>query len=790
MSLSRPPSPDWLAVKLWSARASLWAERLLGAFQWLLLWTGGFFALTLLGLFAPWLSAVFWLGFIIFLVIGIRHFRKPTLKEIQARLERDSRVTHRPLRSQKDEPASAMSVRASDLWLGERSRKTRLLSLLQWVQPRFSWTQRDPYALRVGLALLLVIGLVMSGPSAGGKLTAGLFPFAATFEAGENDALKIVITPPSYTRLPSLVLKGRPKDPVPVPQNSTVKVLMKSWIGHLSLKMGDSSTALIQEGDTDIFTADHKVPETESIRLVQWGIFPRITIPVAYKKDEPPKLSLREPVKIISGGQLRLPLTVEDDYGIKLIRVRAILSPTVKSRPLGKAVSEDQSIIANSDGKPLDVNPTFDLTGHPWAGFPVTLLIEAEDHAGQVAEIEPIEMNLPERVFRNQVSGQIIGVRKNLIRQGELAAIPTAIALEEILMRPGRYKWDVVATLALRSSASRITYQPDRESAETIVPVLWETALRLEDGNLTTSQKDLRKALDNLQKALQEKKSPDEIARLMQEFRDALTNHLMAMQKELQKKAEAGEMMPYDPNMMVQSLDPSMLQDFLSQLENEMMNGDADAAMKKLENLQKLTDMLNPSLAQPMPEEIKKQMQAMKDLQKIIDSQQALLDKTRSLQSGAQTSGEKQQQDGIKSTLEGMKSKASNAPPALNEAGESMGQSSGELEKNQPGGSVPHQQAALDKLREGRSQMQQALQQKLQNMMGLSLGGAQPMSNDPLGRGMPNNGRNMFDDGVKIPTASERKKADEILKVLRERSGDMSRPLSEREYYQRLLRQW
>ena len=118
-----------------------------------------------------------------------------------------------------------------------------------------------------------------------------------------------------------------------------------------------------------------------------------------------------------------------------------------------------------------------------------------------------------------------------------------------------------------------------------------------------------------------------------------------------------------------------------------------------------------------------------------------------------------------------------------------MGKSAEQLGKNHPQDSIPHQQDALDNLREGRKQMQQLLQAKLQGMTGFSFG-AIPQALDPLGKGRSGNGQNMFEDGVKIPTGSQRKKTDEILKVIRERSGDLTRPLNEREYYQRLLRQW
>ena len=45
-------------------------------------------------------------------------------------------------------------------------------------------------------------------------------------------------------------------------------------------------------------------------------------------------------------------------------------------------------------------------------------------------------------------------------------------------------------------------------------------------------------------------------------------------------------------------------------------------------------------------------------------------------------------------------------------------------------------------------------------------------------------------DDVKVPTESERKRARDILEELRRRSGDADRPKLEREYIDRLLRQF
>jgi uncharacterized protein (TIGR02302 family) len=777
-----------LIAKLWSTRLSLLVERLESSFSWLLIWIAIFLIAALSGLNGLFFSILFWLGFVGLLAKGILTFRPPLPSEIKARIEQESHIRHRPLRSADDTPSGSPSAVSRTLWRVEMQRRLGLLPLLRWVHPRFNWVRRDPYAVRIGLILLLIVGVVIAGPAGPDKIRQLLIPFDTRISRTSSDpVLKVLITPPPYTRKAHIMLTGRPDKPVALPEKSDVKVMAQSWLGHLSLQAGDETIPLHKEGKTDLFAAKATIKETDAIKVRQFGL-PRLTIPVTFIKDTPPIISLRGQPETIIGGQLRLPLTIQDDYGLKLIRVRAILSPSVQGIPLGNQVYEEQSIIVPSDGKPLDINPLFDLTGHPWAGYPVSLLIEAEDHAGQSAQAGPVDIVLPERIFRHPVARMIVDIRKMLIRKGDIGAAASVMALDSLLARPQNYGWDTVTTLALRSAASRLMYQSKRDEIESVVNLLWFTALHLEDGNLTTSQKDVREALKNLQKAMQEKKSPEEIARLMQEFQDALSNYLSAMQQQLQKKVAQGEITPISPDMMTQVLDSSMLGDFLNQLENEMMNGDIEAAMKKLENLQKITDMMNPAMAQSLPEDIKKEMQNLKDVQKIIDRQQTLLDKTRSLQSDAQTRKEKFAQEEIGADLTKMMPSDGKAPPALDRAGESMKQSAQQLGQNHPQDSIPHQQDALDSLREGRKQMQQALQQKFQGMTGFSFGA--PRAFDPLGKGRSGNSQNIFEDGVKIPTGPQRRKTDDILKALREKSSDLNRPTDEREYYRRLLRQW
>lgn len=111
-------------------------------------------------------------------------------------------------------------------------------------------------------------------------------------------------------------------------------------------------------------------------------------------------------------------------------------------------------------------------------------------------------------------------------------------------------------------------------------------------------------------------------------------------------------------------------------------------------------------------------------------------------------------------------------------------------------GSMPHQKEALDQLQNGMDKSMQQMADQLQTTI-MSFGflpqGAESgygQGFDPLGRnGKPDNGK-PGDDYVKIPDEKERRRVQEIIEELRNRSNDYSRPKQEREYIDRLLDQF
>ncbi len=138
------------------------------------------------------------------------------------------------------------------------------------------------------------------------------------------------------------------------------------------------------------------------------------------------------------------------------------------------------------------------------------------------------------------------------------------------------------------------------------------------------------------------------------------------------------------------------------------------------------------------------------------------------------------------------------ADQALGEIPENMGLaeremrgSSEALGKNDPGSSVPHQEKALEYLKEAQEQLSQQLMARMKQLTGIRMSGG-GMRYDPLGRPYgEKGGTNPFPgQEVEIPSEAEQKRAHEILRLLRRRAGEQNRPREELQYYRRLLRRF
>lgn len=804
---------------------------------WVLFFFGAWlFGVAALGVWVSYsLSLLFFTGLVYFLFKA--RLRLPRLRDVKRRLETDSGVKHRPL--SKDKP-----IDDNPLWQKNQAYLKAQIKRLRWVSPRAFLSGRDPYALRMLALLFFISGVFVSGASTEGKILSGMFPFTANETTQEQEAgTRLWVSPPDYTGLAQITVFDKENSMLQIPAYSQIKASTKSYFGVPSLRLIDmSDETVVQEWDfiedRDYhYTIEAALPEDlsndgrYSFRIGS-RFFTQLNVEFTLVPDNVPSLVSLKPPETLGRHTLKFFLEAQDDYGLQELVLYMQLDPIIESPPALGAPFMEERLIVTPAGETSTLSPVYDLTHHSWAGLPVMFSFEARDARGQTAFSQPIYAQLPERPFRHPIARKLIEYRKKLIWNPLEDHLLISRELELILMRPDLFQLDLLAAMGMRSAASRLRYTPaytDQQvkTARELVRLLWDTALRIEDGDLSMAARNLKRAKERLQQALQDPNSSEaEKEALMQEMKQALAEYFMEMQKEMQKRANGMEM-PEDipllsPEDLAKMNSTNAFSEFLKKMEEQIMNGDMQDAQEMLSQLEQMMEMMHPDNIREMPQDMQMMQQGISELQELIDRQQDLLDQTHrqeaQLMQNVEEALKKSQRNGsFKSDFQPLdlsqhtveqdalrfilgqlmidvSEKVGNIPPQMGKAEMEMRESSDKLGQNMPGPAVPHQERAIEYLKDSQEQMSEQLSQRMQQMimmpmMSSSSSSGEPMYEpgqyDPLGREHHEN-----PDEVEIPDEMNRRRVQEIQKILRDRSGDRARPQAEREYYRRLLKQF
>ena len=126
-------------------------------------------------------------------------------------------------------------------------------------------------------------------------------------------------------------------------------------------------------------------------------------------------------------------------------------------------------------------------------------------------------------------------------------------------------------------------------------------------------------------------------------------------------------------------------------------------------------------------------------------------------------------------------------PKNLQQAEQDMRGAASALAANDPARAIPAQQNALQNLKQASDDNKKQLQQLMKQITLMNFG----LSRDPLGRPRQEGvGPLMPGSDTKIPDQGQRKQTQEILETLRRRSGELTRPDYERDYLERLMKQF
>ncbi len=794
-----PAKPPRLKRRLSLAAVVLVWERLWPALWPLIAVLGVFLALAWFDVPARIGASFHWLLLALTVVLltvaafdGARRFSWPSREDARRRVETASQLDHRPLTAIEDRLAGGNDdAGTAALWRAHQERMAAAARKLKIGAPEAGLLRRDPFALRIVLALLVLLSLIDAGDDWGTRLVRALNPGAAS-GAVALSTLDIWVTPPDYTGLPPQFLPAHGDKTVYVPIGSTLLAQVHGGRNPPRLKLDATASDFSKldqhdfKGTATISAGKRLAVEQDGRTLGAWNI--------AVVPDHPPIIGFAKQPSHSDRMALRLDYKASDDYGVEGASaiIRRLDDP--KLPPITLDLQLPGQHLTETKGTQF-----FDLTSNLWAGMPVRIQLEAKDALGQIGTSDMVETVLPERVFENPVAKALIEERKELARN-PAGKDDVADTVADLSARPDHYNNDIVAFMAMRTAQARLHFDRDGSSIAPVQQLLWDTAVRIEEGRSPAAQQDLRDAMRQLQSALARNAPDDEIQRLMNQLQQAMNKYLQSLAQQMQKM-DPSQLPQANPQNMLSMRD---LQQMLDRARQMAQTGAKDQAKQLLSQLEQMLENLR--MARPMPGQGSPQQQMMSQMQQMMRQQQQLLDRSFNQSRNGQqqnTQGDAQQQEALRQMLNQMmqqlQQQGGQSPQAMQRAERAMRGAEGALQQNQPGQAVGPQSDALDAL-------QEAARAMANRMMGDNYGdgpGGEPLDNpglhqaqrDPFGRLLDTeNGNGGIDDGgtLRMGKANESAldKAKEILDELRRRAGERSRPEIERDYIDRLLKQF
>jgi uncharacterized protein (TIGR02302 family) len=782
---------------------------------------GLFLTLSFLGL---WLEAPRWgritgvsLFALAFAWLGFNLWRLswPKRADELARLDRDSGVAHRPATALTDHLANEGTDPATRaLWELHRKRMESAARHLRVAAPSPRVVERDRYALRAFALLAVVATAFIAGPEKYARVLAA-FDWRTQGALSQGYRLDAWVDPPAYTGKPPIVLnlKDEKSRRVSAPIGSVI-IMRSSDASNVSADISGALEVTKVEAPSTRPLAGAQATDAElrwtmkgdgKLTLKRFGstltTFELTAIP-----DRAPTIALKGDVRQNTRGSLTLGYTIDDDYGVT--QAEATFSkPIINGRPVtGRSLVEAPkmplALPAGNSGIG-EAETTSDLSEHAWAGARVSLQLKARDEGGNEGVSETKDITLPQRIFVKPLARALVEQRRNLVLAPDDRR-RVANAVKALMIAPEQFGTNASIYLGLKSIDYRLARARSDAQLLDVADLMWEMALRIEDGGLSDAERDLRAAQQELRDAMNRGAPEDEIKRLMDQMRAALDKFLNEMMQQAERNQQQNDMRPMDRN--AQTITPRDLQNMLNRLEEMMRNGQMADAQRLMEQMQRMLENLRNAQRQrgQQGNQMSREMnRALDELDQMTRDQQELRDNTYRNENGGE--GEQnfqQRQSDLRQRLEElqrrMKGMGMQGEQGLDDAEQAMRDAEGELGKGDQGRgkAVDAQGRALEGLRKGA----QSLAQQMQQGQPGEEPGEGEASNGPMREGRQGNpdplGRESHDrrdnsrstyDPLGVPAAQ---RAQQVLEELRRRLSDPSRPREELDYLERLLKRY
>lgn len=784
-------------------------ERFVQAFLWFGVLAACILAAAMFGAFAfasAWVSIILMVCFAVALVVSFgicaMRFQMPTMRNARARV--DAALPHQPLQALEDLAATGHdNAQTQGLWQAHQTRMAQQAWAARAIGPHLRLSARDPYALRLMTLTVLIMGLLFGT----GTLRFGGVSLANDIALGPS--WEGWIEPPAHTGKPTLYLADMPER-FTAPQNSKVTIRLYGDADALQMRQtvsGESDQARSLGQD---FTLEH----TGEIEIK--GDTGRLWN-VALLPDQPPVADLIGDMTRTPSGELRQSFRMSDDFGIARAQLEIELDksaivaqygyrvdpeprqPVLLSIPVPRALQRQdfEGVVAEN------------LSRHALSGLPVHVRLKAWDVSGHEAVSKQNQTILPGRKFFDPLAASLIDVRRELLWSRMNAARSAQVIRAVSYAQDDSFDGDHALFLSLRSVAEMIEAQGAAMSDEvwdTVSESLWTIAVELEDGELSQALERLRRAQERLTQAMRDGATPDEIAKLMQDLRDATQDYIR--QRAEQQSKEQGQDQGNAQDGESLDVTADQLQELMDRIQELMEQGRMAEAQQLMEMLNEMLENMQVSQGQGPG------AQALEGLEDMLREQQELNDETFSdLQEQFGTGDDSSEQtpsdesagalaDRQKNLRGQAQQQGRDLPPdasaqgdgaasELERAERSMEEAEEALRNEDYAGALDNQARAMEALRNGLKRLNEQLRQSgdpQDAQSGQSQSG-QSSGRDPLGRrDGGDQGAGVGSDGAGAPDQDDvYKQAEELLDEIRRRSAQRERADEELEYLKRLL---
>ncbi|WP_438382622.1 DUF4175 family protein [Asaia sp. BMEF1] len=593
------------------ARRVLWVESAWSAVQWPLGLVGGY---ALSGLLRVPQSLPDTLH--AFLLAGVgggaialaaRHLSRlppPRRSAIDRRIETRSGLRHQPLAALDDFPADGEETA---LWQRHMERLRGSIGTLRTGLPRLHWTFERKIGW-AGFAAALLSAAILAGPAAPSRLEAAFLPGVDDIDV-PLPQIEAWVDLPDYAPGAPIFL-SRQTTPPRIPQDAKLTIHItgaRSGPHLLGVDIGDVGIKQLDPGSWSFVTrlshSGRLSVRSRGRTIGEWTftIEPDLAPEVSWKA--PPSVAKESP-------DIVLPWQVAQAHGVARLEAQIGLAAKPALPLIDLAIP--------LKGEPHKAEGAFeaDLTESLWAGEAVTIRLHATSRSGRQATSPVEKLTLPSRAFHDPIARALVALRHRFGLERETAA-QTADELRTLAQTlPSD---ETGSTLALFYAAAQLDDPYTERARENTLGLCWAVALYLEDlrnSDRETAQANLeiraaQKAVQNqiahmraLGKDGHSEAEQQELATRMKRLKEALDQRMQAL---MQRSMQLGSVIPDMGGDAGDGSDP--VSRLMRRLQSDAANGHSDDALKRLDDLSKMTERMRSATPQDLAQ-IAQQMQA------------------------------------------------------------------------------------------------------------------------------------------------------------------------------------